>query len=291
MRIRLGAAVAIWSRSGPESCLLPSTHDRAAEITQISYNSNGEFRVMRNMKGFIYTQPTATTWFGRCRTLGPRKPQVFGSSGISPRRSCCLEVPGVVFGVGLEPWDVSALVRLDEYPEHSVDCVRFSVDGTKLVGRWASPRSTGETAGVWDTQTGRRILSIVPDDEVAVTAVALHPNKGFVAVAFGARVRVLDLPTGRCCAEFRLPKRSNCYELDFVTDGTILLVDYSESSECQRWFGIPQNRWFGIPQLKCSVWLVLTSCRLNPACATLTRLVAEDRATLESDLSATPSPV
>jgi hypothetical protein len=60
---------------------------------------------------------------------------------------------------------------------------------------------------------------------------------------------------------------------------------------CQRWFGIPQNRWFGIPQLKCSVWLVLTSCRLNPACATLTRLVAEDRATLESDLSATPSPV
>ena len=60
---------------------------------------------------------------------------------------------------------------------------------------------------------------------------------------------------------------------------------------CQCWFGIPQNRWFGIPQIRCSVRLLVTSCGRHSACARLTRLAAEGRATLESDPSAAASPV
>jgi hypothetical protein len=206
-------AIEIRSRSSLEFLLLPSTHETIempVMIADISYNSDGRFLAYTDGDGvYLYSIPKCDLiWKKSCIQLT----EAPGFRFVKELSGEMLVFGGSngVFRKGLEPWDEFLPIRLEEFSQFN-SCIRFSADGTKLAARWDSRHSPAKIAGVWDIKSGRRVLSIMPYDDVEASALALHPSKNLVAVAFGACVRVLDLLSGRCSAEFRLPKRSNCY--------------------------------------------------------------------------------
>lgn len=230
------ASVGIHSRAGKESRLLPLTHAGPSWISQICYNLDGEFLAYADVDGiYLYeTRYCDLIWKKSYFQATSPAPSLQFASGESDEMLLIGGFPGV-FRVGLKPWDEFAQVRLDDFSDSKI-CVSFSADGTKIAAWWNSQYSANPPAGVWDMQTGLREIAIGPVDEVAATAVAFHPTKNLIASAHGSRVRILDLSSGSCCAEFRLPKGSASYRLNFGPDGTTLLVDYQGGSEV-RWIG------------------------------------------------------
>jgi len=238
--------VEIWSRSGEPSRLLPSTCFLALDlgnIRQLAYSPTGSHLVYTDHYGlYLYdTSQYDLVWkrsYDGEACPSPSPQYVQDSAGS---RNPVLLFGGFedVFRVGLDLHNEANRVPLEGFARYSSD-IRFSSSGD-MVAAWDTGRRAPQptTLGIWNLHSGKRDLLLTSGDDESVDAVAFHPLQPLIAVARGSTITIYKLPEGKRCAEIRLPKRSTCEALDFVTDGTLLAVNYITSVENGWWDGEP----------------------------------------------------